>query len=104
MNTSLQDWTSIVLLEASAAGCHPLYPNIRSFPQALKNDMNFMYKAFDIDSARFGICNIMNMDDAHWSIPERAKRAWIHRRHNDSCLRMTNIMLKQTIEVVDDYE
>lgn len=40
VNTSLQDWVSFTLLDSLCAGCIPVYPNQRSFPEvfAMAND------------------------------------------------------------------
>lgn len=48
-NSSLQDFVSWTLLEASAAGCDLCYPNYRSFLEVVPIDR--MYKAFNIYSA-----------------------------------------------------
>ena len=44
-NTSLQDYVSWTVIEATAFGADIVYPNFRSFPEFV--DENRMYKAFD---------------------------------------------------------
>jgi glycosyltransferase involved in cell wall biosynthesis len=48
LNTSLQDYVSWTLLEATTCGCDICYPNFRSFPECVPKDR--LYKAFDVDS------------------------------------------------------
>jgi hypothetical protein len=50
-NSALQDWVSYTLLEALTYGCLPLYPNHRSFPEALNHSDEFLYRPLDIDDA-----------------------------------------------------
>ncbi len=51
-NSSLQDWTSFTLLEAITYDCLPLYPSFRSFPEVFDYDQTFLYRPFDLESAR----------------------------------------------------
>lgn len=46
-NCSSQDWVSFTLLEALTFGCLPLYPNYRSFPEALMDREEFLYAPGD---------------------------------------------------------
>ncbi len=48
-NSSLQDYVSWTLLEATAAGCDVVYPNFRSFPECVAAQS--LYTPFDVDSA-----------------------------------------------------
>lgn len=48
-NSSLQDYVSWTLLEASIAGCDLCYPNFRSFPECVPPQCR--YRAFDADDA-----------------------------------------------------
>lgn len=102
MNTSLQDFVSIVLLEASVAGCYPVYPNFRSFPQAFRDDKNFMYKPQDVEDATDMILSVLD-NDSNWSKESIESRAWIHRRHNSSWARMINIMMDTSVMEVEPY-
>lgn len=102
INTASQDWISIALLEASVAGCYPLYPYFRSFPQALLDDDNFMYKHLALESAVEKLQSIID-DPTLWSRESIQARAWIHQRHNMSWARMINIMFDKQIIGVLDY-
>jgi hypothetical protein len=50
-NCALQDWVSFTLLEALTMGCQPLYPNFRSFPEALMHAEGNLYSPFNVKSA-----------------------------------------------------
>jgi len=92
-NCANQDWVSFTLLEASVAGCYPIYPNFRSFPEALDNRQEFMYKKDDIDSAANLICEILTTTEPHWD--HRAiswRRKMIHMRYNDTWRRILDVM------------
>jgi trehalose-6-phosphate synthase len=41
INTSLQDWVSYTLLEATCANCQLIYPNERSFPETFSGMADF---------------------------------------------------------------
>lgn len=49
-NSSLQDYVSWTLIEATTFGCVPVYPDFRSFPEII-TDSRFLYKSFDVNSA-----------------------------------------------------
>jgi len=105
MNTANQDWVSIVLLEASTAGCYPLYPKFRSFPQALRGQNEYMYPHLDVEEAANKITALMEHDKNFlWSASEIKDRAWIHERHDMSWARMINIMLGENTVEVEPYE
>ena len=103
INTASQDWISIALLEASVAGCYPLYPYFRSFPQAFRNDMRFMYEHSILKSAVKKLQNIIDTPIL-WSKESIQARAWIHQRHNMSWARMINIMSRKKIIETPDYK
>ena len=102
MNTARQDWISIALLEASVAGCFPVYPYYRSFPQAFRNEKIYMYEPQFPESAAFRISKIMNYPYM-WDKESLQARAWIHQRHNSSWARMINIMMEKDIIKVEPY-
>lgn len=52
-NSSLQDYVSWCLLEATLAGCDVCYPNFRSFPECV--DASRLYQPFDVGSACAGL-------------------------------------------------
>ncbi len=104
INTASQDWVSIALLEASVAGCWPLYPNFRSFPQAFRGDNKYMYKVSSIDDACSKLYSIMSLSNNDgWSEQAQKSRAWIHTRHNLSWARMINIMAGEAIINTPQY-
>lgn len=101
LSTSSQDWVSFVLLEGSAAGCYPVYPYMRSFPQALKYQHEYMYTPWKAADKILAVLS----HPCLFQEQEIERRAWIHRRHNSTWARMTNIMLgKYTIPNVESYE
>jgi glycosyltransferase involved in cell wall biosynthesis len=102
LNTASQDWVSIGLLEASVAGCYPLCPNFRSFPQALRGNTDFMYERFNSVKATNHIRTLIKTPSL-WSAQSMDNRSWIHKRHNDSWARMTNIMFDDIVIPVKDY-
>ena len=93
-NCAYQDWVSFTLLEASVAGCFPIYPNFRSFPETFLNKREYMYEHRDVDAAVRAIFEVLNADKSEdlWS-PETIKnRSWIHRRFDFTWLRMARVM------------
>jgi len=68
LNTSLQDYVSWTLLEASCCGCDIVYPNFRSFPECVPD--NRRYKPFMIDSAMDVIEDCIDNPRMHLDIPE----------------------------------
>lgn len=85
VNTALQDWVSFTLLEASVAGCWPVYPNRRSFPETLRQKEMFLYN--DLDQAAAMIVAALRSETIFR--PEVIKqRAWIHERFDLTWARM----------------
>ncbi len=103
INTASQDWVSIALLEASVAGCFPVYPNFRSFPQAFRNESIYMYKTLVPEAAAFKISKVMNYPYM-WDEKSLQARAWIHQRHNSSWARMINVMMEKDVIKGVGYE
>lgn len=50
-NCARQDWVSYTLLDALTFGCTPLYPNVRSFPEALDHYTDCLYPPNDVTAA-----------------------------------------------------
>lgn len=96
-NCANQDFISIALLEASVAGCYPVYPYFRSFPEAFRGNLNFMYNHLNVWNAVEKIKRILSKD--LWTEKAIEERNWIHKRHNDSWKRMLNAMLISNIKV-----
>jgi len=67
LNTSLQDYVSWTLLEATLADCDICYPNYRSFPEIILKDR--MYDIWNVDSALKVIANCMSNPRTHKYIP-----------------------------------
>jgi len=66
LNTSLQDYVSWTLLEATTAGCDICYPNYRSFPEIVPADR--MYKPWEVQSALEVIANCIKNPRTHKEI------------------------------------
>ena len=65
-NTSLQDYVSWTVIEATAFGADIVYPNFRSFPEFI--DANRMYKPFDVQSAIDTIHDVLDLPKTHYDI------------------------------------
>lgn len=90
-NCANQDWIAITLLEASVAGCYPVYPYFRSFPEAFLHNYEYMYEHLDKKHAADKICEVMNHDDL-WSYEAIKSREWLHSRFDTSWVRMLEAM------------
>jgi glycosyltransferase involved in cell wall biosynthesis len=86
-NCASQDFVAITLLEASVAGCYPVYPYFRSFPETFAYRHEYMYEHLDLDSAVAKVCSILKRSDL-WTEKEIWKRSWIHRRFDCAWERM----------------
>lgn len=87
LNTADQDFVAITLLEASVAGCYPVYPYFRSFPETLRYSHEYMYQRLDEWHATSSILRVLDRNDL-WTREEINKRAWIHERFDTSWRRM----------------
>lgn len=87
-NCASQDFVAITLLEASVAGCYPIYPAFRSFPETFLYDRFYMYEHLNCDAAVAKIINVMNYDNTTWETESILNRAWIHERFDSAWLRM----------------
>jgi glycosyltransferase involved in cell wall biosynthesis len=90
-NCANQDFVAITLLEASVAGCFPLYPYFRSFPETFMYNPAFMYRHLDLDDAVGKILSIVSRDDL-WSAEFIKGRSWIHSRFDTSWFRQVYTM------------
>lgn len=86
-NCSDQDWVSYTLLEGSAAGCVPVYPWFRSFPETLLRRREFMYCKGEVCEAANHVAKVLLRNDL-WTRNEIEKRSWIHNRFNNTWARM----------------
>jgi hypothetical protein len=92
-NCANQDFVAITLLEASVAGCYPIYPYFRSFPETFlwNKGHEFMYGHLDQGHAVGAICDVVH-DDTLWTADKIKGRSWIHRRFDDSWIRMLRLL------------
>lgn len=93
-NCADQDWTSFTLLEASVAGCYPLYPYFRSFPETLLRQNKFFYNHKDVEHAAEEIVTLIGSNE--WTAEAIKKRSWIHKRFDGTWLRIAKQMQVET--------
>lgn len=67
-NSSLQDYVSWCLLEATLAGCDLVYPDFRSFPECV--DATRRYVPFEVDSALDFLGHVVNFPTT-WPRPAK---------------------------------
>lgn len=91
-SSALQEWVSIVLPEASVAGCQPVYPYFRSFPETFLRRPGFMYQHRDVEAATQAVLRAIDLPQSHWSAEAIDGRSWIHRRFDTSWIRMLDAM------------
>lgn len=101
-NCASQDFISIALLEAVVAGCYPIYPKVRSFPEAFYNEEQYMYPMFSIDDAVEKIRKIILSPKHLWSPDQIKSRSWIYKKHDTSWARMAKVMGLPVPEVLPD--
>lgn len=94
-NCALQDWVAITLLEATVAGCFPIYPHFRSFPETFLNSTTYTYPYDDWqpnpEHAVNKIVNTLKRDDL-WDDDEINHRHWIHARFFNAAAQQLDIM------------
>lgn len=59
-NCALQDWVAFTLLDALTFGCQPLYPNRRSFPEALRYSEANLYTPNSLPDADRKLSGILS--------------------------------------------
>jgi len=91
-NCADQDWVSFTLLEASTCGCFPIYPRYKSFPETFLGRSTFMYEKGDVGEAALKVVNALEANDAAWSREAINHRSWIHRRFDETWMRMLSVM------------
>jgi glycosyltransferase involved in cell wall biosynthesis len=69
-NTSLQDYVSWTVIEATTFGADIVYPNFRSFPEFIDGDR--MYKAFDWRDAILVLSRSILSPRTHYDIVEKS--------------------------------
>jgi len=87
-NCGLQDWVSFTLLEALTYKCLPLYPNHRSFPDALNHHQEFLYRPFDIRDAQLKLQNLLAKPD-NFAFPDASE---VLEYHNNTLYRISDIL------------
>lgn len=94
MNTADQDFVAITLLEAAVAGCCPVYPNFRSFPETLRENPYMLYKHLDKKDAMRAVRYVFHVygNEALHTAKAIEMRSWIYRRFDDSWARQLKIM------------
>lgn len=90
-NSASQDFVAITLLESSVAGCWPVYPYFRSFPETFLYQSEYMYQHLNVQSAVNSLNAVLTRDDL-WSNEAIKKREWVHRRFDTSWIRMADKM------------
>jgi glycosyltransferase involved in cell wall biosynthesis len=91
LNTADQDWISFTLLEAVVAGCWPVYPNTRSFPETFQGSMKFLYPHRDPKAAAGRILAVLE-DKCLWELNSVEARLWIANRFDSTWQRMLQVM------------
>ena len=101
MNTADQDFVAITLLESSVAGCYPIYPYFRSFPETFRYKPEYMYGRLNLKDAVQKVMAVLDKNDL-WTQARQESRAWIYKRFDSSWLRMLKVMDNKPIS--DPYE
>lgn len=98
-NCALQDFVAISLLEASVAGCYPIYPCFRSFPETFDYQWEYLYHPGSIEDAATKIMETLsrNQNDL-WTKDVMYERRWIHTRFDSSWKRQLQIMEGKTYD------
>lgn len=92
MNHAAQDFVAISLLEANVAGCHPVYPYFRSFPETFLHRPGYMAAYLDVQDVCRQLQAVLSTDKDLWSAEAIKSRQWIHSRFDSSWLRMLKVM------------
>ena len=92
MNHAAQDFVAISLLEANVAGCYPVYPYFRSFPETFLHRPGYMAAYLDAQDVCRQLQAVLSTDKDLWSAEAIKSRQWIHSRFDSSWLRMLKVM------------
>lgn len=90
-NTADQDFVSLTVLEATVAGCFPIYPYFRSFPETFEYKKGYMYERLDTDHAVEKIAWILHTSYL-WEEDAIKSRNWIYERFDNGMERMLSVM------------
>lgn len=86
-NCADQDFVPLTLLESLTAGCFPLYPYFRSFPDTFREHRQCLYEHKDVEHAVRKINHILVRDDL-WADVEVEHRQQMSLPHDSSWVRM----------------
>lgn len=105
-NSAKQDWISYTLLESSVAGCYPIYPYWRSFPEVLGDSKGetFLYQD-DGDAVRKIVRILTDKWVQGWlgTQGDIVDRSWVHTRFDWTWLRMLKIMGLAEVPIKELY-
>jgi len=99
MNTADQDFVAITLLEASVAGCYPIYPYFRSFPETFEYQKEYMYPRLDVMGAAEMVLDVLEREDL-WDAKNVVSRSWIHDRFDISWKYMLHMMYADRLDLL----
>lgn len=102
-NCADQDWVSYTLLESSVAGCLPVYPDTRSFPETFTGS-HVLYPHKCELSAAYAVRNALSNCNAEWMSHARKRRAWLHTRFDYTWKRQAAIMGLMIADTSSPYE
>jgi glycosyltransferase involved in cell wall biosynthesis len=100
-NCALQDFVPITLQEAMVAGCVPIYPYFRSFPELFESKPDHSTGFFTYphrnewaaaEMIKWFIAENDIPDNNHWSRVAVAQRAWLYQKWDLSWIRMLDKM------------
>lgn len=91
LNTADQDFVSWTLLEATTAGCKPLYPYFLSFPEAIERDI-YMYAKNDFVHGAAKVIELINAP--------KLDVDYIYQKYDKSWYRMYSVMKGQSYEAL----
>lgn len=82
-SSSMMDWTSYILLEGAAFGCYPMFPDTRSFQEALRGSKDYLYPPDCPVWELFVLLGVL-MRDEHFTPEAIEGRQWIHEQYNNT--------------------
>lgn len=106
-NCALQDWVSFTLLEAVTAGCFPVYPNFRSFPETFKQAKACLYTDDNVPHAVEMIESVIDADASvvfGLASSRQARWADIVEAHDYAWARMLKVMLGENHSVFKNLD
>lgn len=102
-NCANQDFVAITLLEASVAGCWPVYPDFRSFPETFgTRGQHYMYRHLDSGNACGAIRFALSLSQEHFTPSAIRTRSWIHSRFDVAWIRQLRAMQSVSFEAPEE--